>query len=86
MDKVQLAGFRSLSRRLHTSYTEELVSAYKIKLPFAVKTEILIDKKNRFYLSWVKNTERSIYVTLEAPDSEQNVEEYRVSTFEVLQN
>eukprot|EP00171_Calliarthron_tuberculosum_P003925 IDg3925t1 len=84
VDNVRLAGFRSFFRRLRTSSADTLVSSYKIKLPFAVKTEITIVKKNRFYLSWAKSNQRVLYVTLEAHDSERNVEEDAIPTFEVL--
>lgn len=64
----RMTSFKHFLRRLRETKSESIRSSYNIRLPFQVKSDILLLKRNTSFLSWDTSSVRILYVTLEAPD------------------
>ncbi len=64
----RMMSFKSFLRPLRRSIQDEIRSTYAFKLPFVVKTDVLLRKNSTFYLGWKGSLTKILYVTLEAPD------------------
>ena len=71
----RVLSFRPFLRRLRRNGSEKIMSSYKTSLPCQVKTDLSMTRKYRSYLKWDLTTERVLYVTMEAPDTNYAVPE-----------
>ena len=76
----RLTSFRTFLRRLRKTKDQPIQSTCRIKLPFQVKSELAIAKRNTQHLSWTSG-EVVLYVTLEAPDANYEAEQDDEVTF-----
>ena len=49
----RLISFLSFLRRLRSTNEQQIVSTFRMKLPFKVKSELSVIKHNTSYLSWM---------------------------------
>ena len=77
----RIISFRSFLRRLRNHTDEAITSTARISLPFKVKCDISVMRRNTFRLNWRSSTERILYVTLEAPDRNYIVQEDAAPVF-----
>eukprot|EP00171_Calliarthron_tuberculosum_P013856 IDg13856t1 len=68
VDSPRVISFRAMLRKLRKSSSQDVVSHCKIALPFKVKSELRVTKRNTNYLKWNSTNATVMYVTLEAPD------------------
>eukprot|EP00171_Calliarthron_tuberculosum_P021333 IDg21333t1 len=80
----RVIAFRCFLRRLRTSNEEQVVSRCVIPLPFRVKTELQIAKRNTTYLKWSNSSAVVLYITLEAPDMNYLVDSHKTHTFKTV--
>eukprot|EP00171_Calliarthron_tuberculosum_P016567 IDg16567t1 len=77
----RLIAFCAFLRRLRSNNQQEIHSTFRLKLPFKVKSELTITRRNTSYPRWVNSKEVVPYVTLEAPDANYLAEKESLPIF-----
>eukprot|EP00171_Calliarthron_tuberculosum_P005918 IDg5918t1 len=80
----RLISFRAFLRRLRTTSEQPIISTFQLELPFKVKTELTLLKRNTSYLNWTENKEVVLYITLEAPDANYVAENEAIPVFNTI--
>ena len=75
----RVLSFLPFLRRLRSKSNQKVTSSCSIALPFAVKPDVTIMRRNRKFLWWRETSQKVLYVTLEAPEKEYLVEAMNVS-------
>eukprot|EP00171_Calliarthron_tuberculosum_P021334 IDg21334t1 len=64
----RLISFRSFLRRFRSNNQQEILSTFRLRLPFRVKPEVTVTKRNTSYLRWSESNEIVVHVTPETLD------------------